>query len=41
MAWCHKGNKPLPEPIMAYFIDAYMHNLLYCGKNLADEHPGQ
>ena len=24
MAWRHKGNKPLPEPMMAQFTDAYM-----------------
>ena len=24
MAWCQPGNKPLPEPMMAWFADAYM-----------------
>ena len=24
MAWCWIGDKPLPEPMMAQFIDAYM-----------------
>ena len=24
MAWHHPGDKPLSEPIMAYFADAYM-----------------
>ena len=24
MAWCQTGNKPLPEPMMTQFIDAYM-----------------
>ena len=23
MAWCRTGNKPLPEPMMTQFIDAY------------------
>ena len=23
-AWCRTGDKPLPEPIMAYVADAYM-----------------
>ena len=24
MAWCLTGNKPLPEPMMTQFTDAYM-----------------
>ena len=24
MAWCQTGNKPLPEPILTQFTDAYM-----------------
>ena len=24
MAWCRTGNKPLPEPMMTQFTDAYM-----------------
>ena len=24
MAWCQTGDKPLPEPMMTQFIDAYM-----------------
>ena len=24
MVWCRIGDKPLPEPMMAQFIDAYM-----------------
>ena len=24
MAWCQIGDKPLPEPVRAQFIDAYM-----------------
>ena len=24
MAWCQTGNKPLPEPMLTQFIDAYM-----------------
>ena len=24
MAWCQIGGKPLPEPVMAQFTDAYM-----------------
>ena len=24
MAWCQTGEKPLPEPMMTQFIDAYM-----------------
>ena len=24
MAWCQTGNKPLPEPMMTQFSDAYM-----------------
>ena len=24
MAWCQTGDKPLPEPMMAQFTDAYM-----------------
>ena len=26
MAWRHPGDKPLPEPIMAWFTDVYMHH---------------
>ena len=26
MAWCLTGNKPLSEPMMTYFTDAYMHH---------------
>ena len=25
MAWCQAGNKPLSEPMMALFADAYIH----------------
>ena len=24
MAWCRTGNKPLPEPMLTQFTDAYM-----------------
>ena len=24
MAWCRTGDKPLPEPLLAQFTDAYM-----------------
>ena len=24
MAWCQTGNKPLPEPMLTQFTDAYM-----------------
>ena len=24
MAWCRSGDKPLPEPLMTNFTDAYM-----------------
>ena len=24
VAWCPTGNKPLPEPMLAQFTDAYM-----------------
>ena len=27
MVWCHSGDKPLPEPIMLPFNDAYMRHL--------------
>ena len=27
MAWCRQGNKPLPEPMMTQFTDAYMCHL--------------
>ena len=27
MAWCRTGNKPLPEPKLTLFIDAYMWHL--------------
>ena len=27
MAWCGIGNKPISEPMMAWFTDAYMHLL--------------
>ena len=27
MAWRREGDKPLPEPMMTQFIDAYMHHL--------------
>ena len=26
MAWCRTGNRPLPEPMMTKFTDAYMHH---------------
>ena len=26
MAWCRSGDKPLSEPMMTQFIDAYMHH---------------
>ena len=26
MAWCRTGDKPLHEPIMSQFNDAYMHH---------------
>ena len=25
LAWCQTGSKPLSEPIMAHFTDAYMY----------------
>ena len=24
MAWCQTGNKPLPEPMLTQYIDAFM-----------------
>ena len=24
MSWCRTGDKPLPEPMVAYFTDAYL-----------------
>ena len=24
LAWCRTGDKPLPEPILTQFVDAYM-----------------
>ena len=26
MAWCQTGDKPLSEPMLTQFIDAYMHH---------------
>ena len=28
MAWCRIGDKPLPEPMITQFTDAYIHNKL-------------
>ena len=27
MAWCQTGVKPLPEPMLTQFTDAYMHHM--------------
>ena len=32
MAWCRIGNKPLPEPMVTQFIEAYVHHQVSVGQ---------
>ena len=45
MAWCQTGNKPLSEPMLGYFTNAYMcqlhciHHRTYIRVNIHKRHP--